>query len=133
MIYSKGCEYAIRAVLYLAKQPVGKRILIKQIAENEGVPMHFLAKLFQTLAKDGIVSSQKGRGGGFALAMPAEEISLFKIYESIDGLSFFGRCIFGLEGCSGESPCPVHNHWKVVKEQIGEFLKGNTIADLRTN
>ncbi|MGE5410507.1 MAG: RrF2 family transcriptional regulator, partial [Clostridiales bacterium] len=64
MIYTKTGEYAIRAVLYLARQPREKLVMSAEIAKSEDIPAHYLAKILQRMAKFGYVDSFKGRGGG---------------------------------------------------------------------
>ena len=67
MIYSRSAEYAIRAFVHLAQVPEGKYAMVKNIAEQEDIPAHFLAKILQQLARKGLLRSSKGPTGGFAL------------------------------------------------------------------
>ena len=87
MIYSRSSEYAIRAFMHLAQAPDGKYVMVKQIAEQENIPAHFLAKILQQLARKGLLRSSKGPTGGFALRKPASEIALVHIVEALDGLA----------------------------------------------
>ena len=130
MIYSKSCEYAIRALVYLATRPEGQYSTIQEISHHENIPMHFLGKLLQHLAKYGLVRSLKGRTGGFALAMPADQITLLKVVEHVDGLNYLDRCIIGLGTCSDDQPCPIHGAWLGIKESIMAFLEDQTIGGL---
>lgn len=128
MIYSKTCEYAIRAVLYLAKQPEGRMILVRQIADAEGIPQHFLSKIMQTLARYHIVSSQKGKHGGLKLARDPSEISLFDVVEAIDGTEKFYNCLINMSvSCPQEEPCSLHDAWDSIRKDIIEFLKNQTL------
>jgi len=68
MIYSRSAEYAIRAFVHLAQVPEGKYAMVKNIAEQEEIPAHFLAKILQQLARKGLLRSSKGPTGGFACA-----------------------------------------------------------------
>ena len=72
MIYSRSAEYAIRAFVHLAQVPEGKYAMVKNIAEQEDIPAHFLAKILQQLARKGLLRSSKGPTGGFALRVDAE-------------------------------------------------------------
>jgi len=87
MIYSRSAEYAIRAFVHLAQVPEGKYAMVKNIAEQEDIPAHFLAKILQQLARKGLLRSSKGPTGGFALRVDPAEIRLLDIVEALDGLA----------------------------------------------
>jgi Rrf2 family protein len=131
MIYSAGCEYAIRAVTKLAEQwPAGTFCLLRDILDGEKLPQHFVGKVFQTLTRADILVSAKGRGGGFALRRPPAEITLREIVEAVDGRSRIDRCILGLSSCDSNQPCPQHDQWAVIRQKINEVLDKTTVADL---
>ncbi|MCC7496857.1 MAG: Rrf2 family transcriptional regulator [Bryobacterales bacterium] len=130
MIYSRSAEYAIRAFVQLAEVPGGKYAMVKQIAEKADIPSHFLAKILQQLARKGFLRSSKGPTGGFALRIPAEEISILQIVEAVDGLADYERCLGGMAECNDQQPCGMHDSWKALRASIIEYLEGNSIADL---
>jgi len=132
MLYSSASEYAIRALtqLALSESQRGQPCPVKELAEREGIPQHFLGKVFQTLARAGILSSMRGPHGGFVLARPASEITLYEIVQAIDGTAVLERCVIGLAGCSDRHPCPHHYRWKPVRDSIRNYLQGTTLADL---
>lgn len=130
MIYSKSAEYAIRAFVHLAQVPEGKYAMVKNIAEAEGVPAAFVAKILQQLAKKGLLRSSKGPTGGFALRMDAAEIRLLDIVETVDGLAPYQQCASGLSECNDDVPCSMHDSWVVLRSRIMDYLGKNTIADL---
>ncbi len=130
MIYSRSSEYAIRAFVHLAQVPAGKYAMVKQIAAQEDIPTHFLAKILQQLARKGLLRSSKGPTGGFSLRVPADEIRLVDIVEALDGLSDYEKCASGLSECSDEMPCALHDSWKALRSRIMDYLGRNTIADL---
>jgi len=109
MIYSRSSEYAIRAFVHLAQVPAGKYAMVKQIAAQEDIPTHFLAKILQQLARKGLLRSSKGPTGGFSLRVPADEIRLVDIVEALDGLSEYEKCASGLAECSDDMPCALHD------------------------
>ena len=131
MIYSRSCEYALRALTHLAMLDDQRMATVKEISEREHLPKQFLAKLLQTMARAGIVASVKGPGGGFALARPMDEITLFDVVNCIDGNVDFERCAVGLVECSDTEPCPLHDQWKVLRESIKVYLMRNTLGGLR--
>jgi Rrf2 family iron-sulfur cluster assembly transcriptional regulator len=130
MIYSRSAEYAIRAFVHLAQVPDGKFAMVKNIAEQEDIPAHFLAKILQQLARKGLLRSSKGPTGGFALREKAGDISLLRIVQDLDGLAPYEQCASGLSECSDDMPCPMHDSWIALRGRIIDYLERNTIADL---
>ena len=130
MIYSRSVEYAIRAFVHLAQTPDGRYAMVKNIAEQEEIPAHFLAKILQQLARKGLLRSSKGPTGGFALRTDPGDIRLVAIVEALDGLAPYQRCAIGLSECTDETPCGIHDSWKNLRSRIMEYLGRNTIADL---
>lgn len=130
MIYSRSAEYAIRAFVQLAAVPEGKYAMVKQIAEEADIPSHFLAKILQQLARKGFLRSSKGPTGGFCLRVPAAELSLLNIVDSVDGLADFERCPAGMAECNDNAPCGMHDSWKALRNRIMEYLERTTIEDL---
>jgi Rrf2 family protein len=130
MIYSRSAEYAIRAFVHLAQVPEGKFAMVKNIAEQEEIPAHFLAKILQQLARKGLLRSSKGPTGGFALRVPASDVRLLDIVEALDGLTAYQQCASGLAECSDEMPCSMHDSWMSLRSRIMDYLGRNTIADL---
>jgi Rrf2 family iron-sulfur cluster assembly transcriptional regulator len=130
MIYSRSSEYAIRAFVHLAQVSDGRYVMVKNIAEQEEIPSHFLAKILQQLARKGLLRSSKGPTGGFTLRQPPEEITLFSIVEALDGMSDYQKCISGLAECNDNAPCGMHDSWKDLRLRILDYLEGTSIADL---
>src|SRR5947199_6050288 len=120
MIYSRSAEYAIRAFVHLAQVSEGKYAMVKNIAEQEDIPAHFLAKILQQLARKGLLRSSKGPTGGFALKMDASDIRLLDIVEALDGLAPYQECAMGLRQCNDEMPCGAHDSWKILRSGIME-------------
>ncbi|MBE8719418.1 RrF2 family transcriptional regulator [Sphingobacterium pedocola] len=128
-IFSKTCEYAIRAVFYIAqKSQEGQKTGIKEIAENIDSPEAFLAKILQKLSKVGLISSSKGPTGGFYLDTVGLQRPLADIVAAIEGDDIFTGCGMGLSYCSEENPCPLHKDFKKVRNQIIKMLHETTIG-----
>jgi Rrf2 family protein len=130
MIYSRSSEYAIRAVVHMATLPPGEYAMVKHIAADGGIPAHFLAKILQELARDGFLHSSKGPHGGFRLRQAAEEVSMLKIVEAVDGAGRYDRCIGGSPECNDRAPCGMHDSWMELRSRIIEYLEGTSVADL---
>jgi len=129
-ILSRGCEYALQAVLFLASRPEDKPVLLREISDTLKIPPHFLGKILQQLRRNHLVLSRKGRNGGFVLGRSAQDISLQDIIVIFDGPAFLDSCILGFPVCSNETPCPVHQHWGEVKQLILEMLQRYSIEQL---
>src|SRR5271154_5759426 len=130
MIYSRSSEYAIRALVHIAALPAGEYAMAKNIAAESGIPMHFLAKILQDLARDGFLKSNKGPRGGFRLAISPADLPLLKVIEAVDGAGRYQRCIAGGEECNDRALCSMHDSWVPVRSRIVEYLQGTSIADL---
>ena len=130
MIFSRSAEYAIRGLVFLAPLPPGEPALVKQIAAETGIPLHFLAKVLQDLVRHGFLKSNKGPRGGFRLNIPAEELPLLRVVEAVDGVGRYERCLAGNEECNDRVLCSMHDSWMPVRRHIVEYLQGTSIADL---
>ena len=128
-IFSKTCEYAIRAVLYIAhKTTTGNRVGIKDIAAGIASPELYLAKILQDLSRKGLISSVKGPNGGFYITELSLSRPLSDIVEAVDGNGLFVGCALGLKQCSEVNPCPLHHQFKAIRDQIHAVLRTNTIG-----
>lgn len=128
--FSKTCEYAIRAVFFIAhKTANGQRVGIKEIAEGIDSPEHFLAKILQDLSRKRLISSAKGPNGGFYLEAGAIKLPLSEVVKAIDGDTVFHGCALGLKQCSEINPCPLHNEFKGVRNRLTEIMNNTTIGD----
>jgi Rrf2 family protein len=114
----------------LARLPEGTYAGAAKIAQEIGAPQNYLGKLLQTLARGGLVQSQKGLGGGFCLARRPEKISLYDVVEPIEHIGRWSGCILGQPTCSEELPCAIHHRWKKVRDAYLHLLQRTTIADL---
>ncbi len=121
MIYSRSAEYAIRSFVYLARIPDGQFTMARQIAEQERLPAHFLAKILQELTRKGLLRSNKGPSGGFSLRVPASQIRLLDLVEALDGPA--------LSESLDHVPWTLDS-WKDLHSRIMDYLERNTIADV---
>lgn len=126
----KSGIYGIRAMLALAKLPLGACAGTPRIAELVEVPQSYLSKLLQILARAGLVHSQRGVGGGFSLARDPTSISLYDIVEPLEPMERWSQCFLGNSECSEESACPMHERWKRVQHEYLEMLRRSTLAEL---
>ena len=130
MKITRGADYGTLGILYLARQPRNRVVLISEIAEAQGVPESYLAKIFQDLAKAGLVRSHRGARGGFTLARSPGDITLRQIIEAIEGPVALNRCLDPREGCSNSSTCPVHTALAIAQRSLLSSLDGVTLHTL---
>ncbi len=131
---SKTCEYALRAMIYLARNSQNEqRITIKEIMYETGAPELFMAKILQKLSKEGYVDSSKGRSGGYSLNVEQLNTPLSQIIISIDGNKLFQGCGLGLEHCSDTAPCPIHHRYKLAREAVENLYSSILLKEFRDN
>jgi len=127
VIFSKKCEYGLQAVLYLTTFETGTVVSADDIAGKLDIPKEFVSKILQSLTESGIVSSKKGKSGGFSLAQDPKKIKLIDIVAAIDGLTMFNTCVLGFPNCDPVNPCPLHDRWGVLRTQAYNMLNEDTI------
>jgi Rrf2 family iron-sulfur cluster assembly transcriptional regulator len=130
-MFSKSCEYAIRAAIYIAAESSKeKKAGIADICEHIEAPRHFTAKILQILTRNKIVSSQKGVNGGFYLTREQNMRPLSDIVSATDGNILFTGCGLGLKECSEKEPCPLHEKFGVIRGNIRLMMEGSTIESM---
>ncbi|HDZ03492.1 hypothetical protein LCGC14_0583490 [marine sediment metagenome] len=131
-MFSKACEYAIRASTYIAlKSLEGTRVNFKEIAEKIDSPVAFTAKVLQQLTKSNIINSIKGPSGGFEIEKSKiSKIKLNQIVFAIDGNKVYEGCGLGLKQCNAHKPCPVHDRFVQVRNDLRDMLENTSLYDL---
>lgn len=132
MIFSKACEYGIRASVYVAQQSLSqKRSSLKDISREIDSPEAFTAKILQMLVRNEIINSVQGATGGFEVEFKkAKKIKLLDIVIAIDGGVNDKTCVLGLKKCSEVKPCPVHNKYKHIKKDLIEMIETTSLAEM---
>ena len=123
-------EYAMRAMIFIATHTPGEFTLTREIGQRLNIPQLYLSKILQTLARQGLLKSQRGRKGGFVLARPSTEISFMDIMDAVAGGDRFRQCILGYAECKEEDPCPFHKQWAIEKERIVKLFTNTSLATL---
>lgn len=132
-MFSKACEYGIRAVLFIAKQSQKDlRPNIVEIAKAVDSPEPFTAKVCQQLARGGMILSKKGPNGGFYLEKDST-LTLADIVSVLDGDKIFTGCGLGLRTCSAEHPCPVHSQFMEVRNALKHMCENTRVVELAKN
>src|SRR5690606_31010753 len=119
----------LRAVHRIAEEPEGAPVRVTDIAAYLRVPRNYLSKTLHTLAREGILASTRGPGGGFQLVKDPAVLTLAEVVQPF--LPLEGRaCILGRGTCNDRTPCAAHLPWKPVKAEIQDFFGLTTIASL---
>ncbi|RZL40842.1 MAG: Rrf2 family transcriptional regulator [Pedobacter sp.] len=128
-IFSKTCEYAIRAVFYIAHTTAtGTKVGIKDIAAGIDSPELYLGKILQDLSRKGLISSTKGPNGGFFLTSQMLNLPLIEVVKAVDGDNLFVGCGLGLKQCSAINPCPLHFQFEEIRDKLTILLNTTTIG-----
>lgn len=130
-MFSKSTKYALRTVLFLNRNRADQeKFKVEDIAQQLEIPQAFLSKIMQQLAKNDIVSSSKGRGGGFYLSDSNIDRPLLDIIVCIEGHDVFSNCILGLKECGDKAPCYLHQYYKTVKADLQSVITNTAIKNI---
>ena len=131
-MFSKACEYGIRASTYIAlKSLEGKRASLKDIAKETASPVAFTAKILQQLSKNDIIDSVQGATGGFEIEKSKiKHINLSEIVYAIDGDTVYMGCGLGLEKCNANMPCPVHDKFIAIRNDLRVMLENTSLFEM---
>lgn len=130
MRLTRGSDYGLRGMLYMARQPLGQICLVSQVASAEDLPETYLAKIFQDLARNRLLISHRGAKGGFSLIDDPQDISLLDIIEAVEGHIAIAPCLDMREGCDRVGVCEIHDVLDSAQAQMLSVLKNTTLADL---
>lgn len=130
-VLSKASIYAIRAMIFMACSVEEGYISIKEMSEKLDISFHFLTKLLQELTREGYLLSYRGPTGGVLLNREPRHIIIKDVIHIFEGKDYFKTCLLGLPGCGLEEPCPVHDFWSKIREEMKEKFETTTLADLK--
>ncbi len=131
-MFSKTCEYGIKAVLYIASQSLeNRRVKIGDIVQHINSPEAFTGKILGVLSKNEIVSSHTGPNGGYEINQEnIHSVTIADIIKAIEGNDFFDGCVLGLSRCNPDDPCPMHNTVYPIRTKMRDELQSKTIYEL---
>jgi len=131
-MFSKACEYGIKSVIYIALQSLeSRRVSLKEIAEKIDSPVAFTAKILQLLSKNSIIDSVKGAHGGFEISKARiDSLKLSEIVKAIDGDAIYAGCGLGLKACNAFQPCPVHNKFVEIRNDLRRMLENTSLYEM---
>ena len=122
--------YALHAALAIAEMGAdGRPVRAREIAAALSIPLNYLAKILQALARAGVLESERGRRGGFRLARDPSEVRLLDVVEGFDDLGRERQCLLGRGLCSTADGCPAHKEWREASAPAFKFFESRTLAD----
>jgi len=121
MQLTRAGEYAVRSLVYLARQETDARIMASEVATAQDIPINFVRKILESLAKTGLVKSYRGAGGGFTLGRKAHEITMREVIEAVEGPFSMNECL-SPGGCDQQATCPVTRVWSEVQQAVESIL-----------
>jgi len=128
MQITRQADYALRAILYLARMDDGEKASTRDVAESQKIPPSFLAKIVSQLSIAGLIQTSRGARGGITLAKNPEEISILHVVEAIDGPVLLNACTSSVHVCPFGQDCPIHDVWCETRELLIEKLSSATFA-----
>jgi len=130
-VLSTTSEYAVRALIHLARLEEGGTLLGRDLALTSDIPNNYLAKILLALNKVGIVEASRGPGGGYRLKRPADTITLLEVARVFEGEAAVPSCFLQHSHlCTDGQPCSAHHAWKRVKNTYTAFLTRTTIGGI---
>ncbi len=133
MRLTRASEYAIRCMIYLSRQGQGVLTSRQEIAAQADIPIHFLAKIAQDLARAGLIEIRQGAKGGFILSKNPETITLLEVVETMIGEIYLNDCIARPSDCKASYHCAVHRVWLDARDQLRDTLRRVTFDQLITD
>lgn len=127
---SQTAEYALRAVLFLARDTRRRPVTADAIAGALAAPSNYMAKTLNVLAKAGIVAGMRGPTGGFVLVRDPSTLTLEEVVGTFGEPSSHPMCVLGGRRCNAAYPCEGHVQWSRLMGSMREPLRTTTVADL---
>lgn len=129
-LYSKGCEYAIRALAEISDGKSTGNFRAQDICRKAQIPEAYARKTFQALVQNGFLEAVPGPGGGYALARDPKKTTVMDVVDAVEGKDNYSQCLMGLAACSDHHPCALHYTWLKLKGQMIGALQSKTLLDL---
>jgi Rrf2 family transcriptional regulator, iron-sulfur cluster assembly transcription factor len=130
MQVTRAGEYGVLGLLSLARREPGEVVMLEEVSREERIPRSFLAKIFQSLARAGLLRSIRGTRGGFSLARVPAAISTLEVIEAVEGPIRFQRCLQAPQECPHVGGCPLCGLFESAQSQVREVFARTTLADL---
>ena len=130
MQLTRAADYGVRVMVYLAGRPEGERTLLPTLAQATGTPESFLSKVLQALTRARLISSWRGKSGGFSILPEGRSASLYDVIEAVDGPIRLNLCLVSGQGCGRMPNCPAHPVWARAQQAMMDVLTSASISEL---
>ena len=130
MQITRQADYAVRAVLYLARINGNQRAATSQVAQEQHIPPSFLAKIISQLSIAGLLHTSRGARGGVTLARAPKDITLLEVIEAIDGPIMLNECVGDSSTCTFDEDCPLRPVWCEAQNELVTRLKSTNFEQL---
>jgi Rrf2 family protein len=130
MQITRQADYAVRAVLHLARVGNAERSATSSVAKEQNIPPSFLAKIISQLSIAGLLHTSRGARGGVTLARDPKEITLLEVIEAIDGPIQLNECVQEQGVCSFEDNCPIRSVWCNAQDELVKRLRNTNFGDM---
>ncbi len=130
MQLTRAADYGVRVMVHLATLPADERALLPALAEATDAPESFLSKVLQALAHARLISSRRGKSGGFSILPRGREASMYEVIEAIDGAICLNVCLVSGRSCARKCWCPAHPVWERAQRAMLDVLSSTMIAEL---
>ncbi|NTX03956.1 Rrf2 family transcriptional regulator [Myxococcus sp. CA040A] len=128
---SRKIEYGLRAMTFLASQPLERMVPFREIARRMDVPEDFLAKILKVLVSQKLVRSTRGAHGGYALSRPAREVTFLEVIEAVEGPVHVNVCQDTQhDGCKATGSCTMYGVWKLGQQRMLDVYRSTTLDRL---
>jgi Rrf2 family protein len=132
MQLTRASDYGVRVMVHLATRPPDQRTLLSDLSAATDTPESFLSKVLQALARAQMISSRRGRAGGFAILPRGRAATMREVIEAIDGPVCLNVCLNGGKDCERKSWCPAHPVWVRAQRALLDVLMSSTVAGMAT-
>jgi len=129
-LYSKGCEYAIRALAEISSENARDKFLARDICRKAGIPEAYARKTFQALVQNGFLKAMPGPGGGYSLMRDPGKTTVLDVIQAVESPENFSKCVLGLSSCGDKNPCVLHSVWMKLKAEMIKGLSSRSLSDL---
>lgn len=130
MKITRACDYAMRALIFMARKPVGTTFMRSEISKACDIPDSFLGKILQNLAKSEILISERGKKGGFRLNLAPEKVTVYDIITAVEGDINLNECLHDEDFCQFAIGCQAHKMWATIQQDFLAHLKKYSLADI---
>ncbi len=130
---TRKADYAIRMMADLAQLSDSQWVDVGVIAQRQDVTRPFMAKIASQATVAGLLTTQRGKGGGLALSQSSDKITLMQILEAMDGPIVLNQCTFEPSRCPRSNQCAVHPIWEKAQQQLDELLSNTFLSEVASS